>query len=71
MLCIYYFQAYIHGHFLYQFFDKSSLTLTLSFPCTLIISPNMADNSDDFPCPTCPTTATRLPSGTVILTLNT
>ena len=38
------------------------------FPLTLIISPSIADSSDDFPDPTVPTTATRSPSPTSRLT---
>jgi len=38
-------------------------TFKLTFPLTFSISPKMADNSEDFPEPTVPTTATNVPSG--------
>ena len=36
-------------------------TFRLTLPCSLTISPRRAERSDDFPEPTSPTTATRLP----------
>ena len=40
------------------------ITFEWTWPCKTSISPSIADMRDDFPQPTCPTTATRLPSGT-------
>lgn len=47
------------------------LTRTVTFPCNFSISPRMADNNDDLPAPTGPTTAVSEPSVifTVILQL--
>ena len=45
------------------------LTLTLTVPDSLSISPSRADSSDDFPDPTTPTTATSDPSSTSRLML--
>ena len=44
-------------------------TSTLTWPRDLFISPNIADIREDFPAPTLPTTATRLPLGTLTLML--
>lgn len=38
-----------------------TLTLMVTLPVIFFISPSMADNNEDFPDPTVPTTATRLP----------
>ena len=40
------------------------LTCTLTVPLSLSISPSMAEIREDFPHPTVPNTATRLPFGT-------
>ena len=44
-------------------------TLTATVPSSLSISPSRAESSEDFPEPTCPTTATREPSGIDTLSL--
>lgn len=46
-------------------------TLTTTRPLLFSVSPSMADNREDFPLPTCPTTATREPRGTRTLILST
>ena len=38
-------------------------TFTATSPSSFSVSPRKADNKDDFPLPTGPTTATRDPSG--------
>ncbi len=38
---------------------------TLTSPSTFVISPRMAERSEDFPLPTVPTTATSAPSSTL------
>lgn len=48
---------------------EGQLTSTFTFPFTFSISPNIAEIKDDFPQPTLPTIATRLPLGTVTLML--
>ncbi len=45
--------------------NSAARTLTLTVPCTFSISPSIADSSDVFPEPTCPTTAINAPSFTV------
>lgn len=45
-------------------------TLTATRPLLFSVSPSMADNKEDFPLPTCPTTATREPRGTCTLILS-
>ncbi|MPC26053.1 hypothetical protein E2C01_019183 [Portunus trituberculatus] len=44
------------------------LTLTLTLPLCFSISPRIAEQSEDLPAPTAPTTATREPFSTVMLT---
>ena len=54
---------------LYRYLTYLVLTTILMEPSTFCISPSMAAISEDFPAPTCPTTATRLPRGMLTLTL--
>lgn len=48
---------------------RNEQTFNVTLPSVLLISPSMADNKDDLPEPTLPTTAVKHPGGTDTLML--
>ena len=62
-------QEYTLKQKLLQLTEDGWLTLTVTVPDTLSISPSRAERSEDFPDPTTPTTATSDPSSTSRLML--